>query len=223
MGARGIIAALIALVHLALIGALLFLTARSASTLPPANPVMTLIEVAGKTETIAVEPPGMVSSSFPLALEPAPVLESEPREPINMPAQTDWHTSATDIAATVIADEEARERRAAQIGRGKIDAATLARPAPEKGPHFSWSKKTEHDPSFIRVTERCGFALNILLVMPVCQIGEIKVDGELFRDMNAQPRMGGWSEDSRSGDVSMSERAGATVPPLPPSAPAGNP
>lgn len=209
MGARSAIATLIVLAHLAIILALMFLTARS--QMPPlaTAPVMTLIEIFRDIEFGDIEPSGEATSpTGPEAADtlPAPEGGAAPRRsaPTRAITHPDWQRSAKEAAAKVIADEEARKQRVAQIGRGRIDARTLAKPTPGKGPHFSWSKRTTDDPLVFRLNERCVL---LMFLIPVCEIGEIKEDGQLFRDMNAKPVMGDWSDDARSNEETMSERA----------------
>lgn len=213
MGARSTIATLIVLAHLAIIFALSVLTVRP--RIPPlaTAPVMTLIEIPRWFEPEAdLEKDEESSSALAQGATSPPATDASddpgaaPRRRVPSRAIThpDWQRSAKEAAAKVIADEEARKQRVAQIGRGKIDARTLAKPTPEKGPHFSWSKRTTDDPLVFRLNERCVL---LMLMIPVCQVGEIKDDGQLFRDMNAKPVMGDWSDDARSSEETMSERA----------------
>lgn len=210
MGARSTIATLIVLAHLAIIFALSVLTVRPRTPPLATAPVMTLIEIfresvigdAGPTDEAASAPGPQAVDALPSPGGSAAPRRSAPTRAITHP---DWQRSAKEAAAKVIADEEARKQRVAQIGRGKIDARTLAKPVPEKGPHFSWSKRTTDDPLVFRLNERCVL---LMFMIPVCQVGEIKDDSQLFRDMNAKPVMGEWSTDSRSNEETMSERAG---------------
>lgn len=211
--ARSAIATLIVLAHLAIIFALMFLTARS--RMPPlaTASVMALIDLPRwfEPEADAENDEESASESTQGAISTPradnagdPVAAPRRRAPTRAITHPDWQRSAKEAAAKVIADEEVRKQRVAQIGRGKIDARTLAKPTPESGPHFSWSKHATDDPLVFRLNERCVL---LMFMIPVCEIGEIKDDSQLFRDMNAKPVMGDWSDDARSAEETMSERA----------------
>jgi hypothetical protein len=66
---------------------------------------------------------------------------------------------------------------------------------------FGWSKTAQRVEALpdggilIRLSERCVVVVTIIM-MPMCQIGEIPVNGDLFEHMDDSSVLGDWKDDS---------------------------
>lgn len=208
MSPRIVVAAIVGLVHLALVAALLTLTLRSrgsalaefvTTTLffappedmpPPQNPLPPP-EAASAART-------RVTAPMPLATRPAGAPPELPAPASTAITVHDWYDSAKSAAQAEVLAGEDRARRAASMGRAAIDARSLAEAPEKRGPEFTWSKahtqrieRTEDGATILRLTERCVL---VNFVLPFCHLAKEKPRGDLFDGMKEPPEMGDWKD-----------------------------
>ena len=208
MSTRIVFAAIVGLVHLALVAALLTFTLRSRGGAPAQFVTTTLfftspadqppLQDSAPSPEAAPAAPARVSAPTPLAARPA----DTPPEPA-VPASTaitvyDWHDSAKAAAQAEVLAQEDRARRAASMGRAPIEARSLAEAPEKRGPEFTWSKartqrieRTEDGTTILRLSERC---MLVNFVLPFCRLAKEKPREDLFDGMKEPPEMGDWKD-----------------------------
>jgi len=205
---RIVFAAIVGLVHLALVAALLTLTLRSRDGAMAEFVTTTLFFTSPDDPPPLQDPPpapettraaqARVTAPMPLATRPA----SAPPEP-SAPASTaitvhDWYDSAKSAAQGEVLAQEDRARRAASMGRAPIEARSLAAVPEKPGPDFTWSKartqrieRTEDGTTILRLSERC---MLVNFVLPFCHLAKEKPREDLFEGMKEPPEMGDWKD-----------------------------
>lgn len=102
-------------------------------------------------------------------MEPAPA----PKAPI------DWEMELKRSAQVALEQAEDKAKREAQFG-GHPEVPEALRPPPE-GKQFAWSYKANRfGGGAVQISEHCSLILGLI---PVCRLGKIPVNGNLFADM----------------------------------------
>jgi hypothetical protein len=178
-------------VHAAMLAALLASRVRLTELAEPSSTAITWFPEPEEVSLPASRSPGSSSAREP---DRPAVRESATSAPITI----DWGREATRSAARQIAAADEADRRAGALASRARDGAIELDTSPRPEPEFGWARtakgieRTEDGGTVLWVSERCMIVLSAL--MPICRLGKLKVNGELFEHMRDPPEMGDWKD-----------------------------